>query len=221
MLEDLMLKRRQVRFFDREKYPDEELINLILEKTYHLVPSKQNLMPYKVHVLGPSMEDHKKELYLLSSKQQLGDRYQHLIKHNNGNTPLFAPYVLLFEKRLPKPNNFIKEVMRLGYKFKECRPEEQRNQRIATAVEIGLFTAMLTGFCMEEDISVGYIGCLPGKPETYKNNPSVNFDFIDQHIFLGIGLGYQDYSIDEKFRLSRLRNHGEEKPPINTVIFKH
>ncbi len=218
-----MLKRQQVRFFDRENYPSEKIIYSILEKTYQIVPSKQNLVPYKVHVLGPSMEEHKRELYLLSSKQQLGDKlnYNELAKRNSGNTQLLAPYVLLFEKRLPEPNDFVKKEMLLGHKFNECLPEQQRNQRIATAIEVGMFTAMLSGFCMEEDISLSYIGCLPGNPETYKNNPSVNFDFIEQHIFLGIGIGYQDYSIEENLRLSRLQNCGEIKPKSDNVIVKH
>ena len=44
--------RHQTRYFDHEKIPSKEFIENILYKTHELVPSKQNLMPYAVKILG-------------------------------------------------------------------------------------------------------------------------------------------------------------------------
>ena len=52
-IEQLFESRQQVKRFNHIKIPDKTLIQSLLEKTWRLVPSKQQLMPYKVHILGP------------------------------------------------------------------------------------------------------------------------------------------------------------------------
>ena len=58
-IEQLLDSRRQVRVFDDVKIPDYSVIQSLLDKTHKLVPSKQNLMPYKVIVLGPECKKEK------------------------------------------------------------------------------------------------------------------------------------------------------------------
>ena len=65
MLEDIYAKRgRSNRFKDESPAP--ELIHELIYKTYKLVASKQNLMPYRIHVLGPDCKKYKEELYKLT-----------------------------------------------------------------------------------------------------------------------------------------------------------
>ena len=51
--EQLFKSRTQCKKFSRKKIPDRALVEKLLNKTFELVPSKQNLVPYKVKVLGP------------------------------------------------------------------------------------------------------------------------------------------------------------------------
>ena len=66
MIEEIYKKRRKVKRFLHEA-PDHNLIVDLMQKTHSLVPSKQNLMPYKIHVLGPKCLKLKDELYHLTT----------------------------------------------------------------------------------------------------------------------------------------------------------
>ena len=105
--------RHQVRFYDHEKVPSKELIEKVLHKAHDLVPSKQNLMPYVIKILGPEHTKIKEDMYKLSCEVEYPDE----VKRNDkrlgkykvytdygfppnkrfpeGNSQLFAPYVLI------------------------------------------------------------------------------------------------------------------------------
>ena len=65
--------RHQTRYFDHEKIPSKELIEKVLHKTHELVPSKQNLMPYVVKILGPEHKKIKMHMYELASEVDYPD----------------------------------------------------------------------------------------------------------------------------------------------------
>jgi hypothetical protein len=227
MIEAIFFKREQVRFFDQINVPSADLINELLLTTVKLVPSKQNMMPYKIHVLGPEHIKTKEILYTLASKQELPNDYQkRLSTLNSGNTALFAPYVLLFEKRIPNPNRYILKLMIRGHRYPECDPSQHYNHNKLSAIEVGLFSSILTGLCLEKEISVSYTECLPNVTRRYikdqapmKINPYEGIiNFISEDIFLAISLGYQDKSVSEHDRLSKHTNVGERKPVFKDII---
>ena len=74
MITDVYKKRVQTFIFNND-VPEKELINSLLEKTYELVPSKQNIIPYKVVVWGPEYD--KKEL-----RRSLSDVFNVYSKNN-------------------------------------------------------------------------------------------------------------------------------------------
>jgi len=104
MIEELLNKRKQINIFRDDIYPEKELIENLLEKTHKLVPSKQNLMPYQVLVLGPDQAEAKTKLYKLASNIHDSDSY---VTNTPYNLQLLAPYVLLFTQRLALPANQI------------------------------------------------------------------------------------------------------------------
>lgn len=230
MIEEIFSKREQVRFFDLINYPNQEVIENILEKTVNLVPSKQNMVPYKIHVLGPDQMLLKKILFTLASRQEIPDDwYKRIQNFKTGNTALLAPYVLLFEKRLPEPNDFIQRLIDKGHKYPECCPNSHWGTGPArlASLEVGLFSSILTGLCVEQGISLSYTECLPNVYREYPADGSAPFkvnpyegiiDFIDENIILAVSLGYQNLNISERKRLSKYTNDGETKPDINTVI---
>jgi hypothetical protein len=59
-IESLFAKRRQIRAaWDQERIPSKELIHNLLTRTLNIAPSKQNLFPFKIHVIEPgNVEEH-------------------------------------------------------------------------------------------------------------------------------------------------------------------
>jgi hypothetical protein len=227
MIEAIFFKREQVRFFDQINVPSADLINELLLTTVKLVPSKQNMMPYKIHVLGPEHIKTKEILYTLASKQELPNDYQkRLSTLNSGNTALFAPYVLLFEKRIPIPNRYILQLISRGHRYPECDPSQHYRHNKLAAIEVGLFSSILTGLCLEKEISVSYTECLPNvnrnnleDQNPIKINPYAGLiNFINEDIFLALSLGYQDKNINDHERLSKHTNVGEDKPVFEEII---
>ena len=114
-IEDIYDSRRQVKVFDEFRIPKKSLIKGLLDKTHTLVPSKQNLMPYRVHALGPSCYKQKQILFDLSKENDPDDHH---------NTQILAPYVLIYTLRLAKPNPAV--LVRIdmdGHDYSMCDPE--------------------------------------------------------------------------------------------------
>tara|TARA_B110000977_G_scaffold193984_1_gene269791 strand:- start:6965 stop:7516 length:552 start_codon:yes stop_codon:yes gene_type:complete len=174
-IEELFTTRRQIRSFDSEKIPSRELIEDLLHKTFSLTPSKQNIFPYSVHVIGPEHYALKDELYLLS--QHLGQ---------TSNTQSLAPYNLLFTPRLAKPNSFSNEIAQVN-------------------IEVGMFSAILTGLCVEQGLSVGYMLC-------YKDDVSywTNFPNDGLRVEFTMHIGYADDAVRPFI--------SESKPEYDEVI---
>ena len=61
-IEEIYNRRWQIRQYDESSPPEKKLIVDLVNKTFDLTPSKQNLMPYRVHILGPEQTQHKKDL---------------------------------------------------------------------------------------------------------------------------------------------------------------
>ena len=70
---EVFSKRRQTKDF-KSKFPEQKIIKQIIQKTFDLVPSKQNLVPYKVTVLGPDNPIEKDILENLTSAAIIDSR---------------------------------------------------------------------------------------------------------------------------------------------------
>lgn len=197
MIEDVYKKRKKVRYF-LDKCPDHNLIVDIMKKTHNLVASKQNLMPYKIHVLGPECVTLKKELYTLTTTAAEENYTQ-----ATGNYQVYAPYVFIFTSRLAEPNEYVENAIGRGNVFHACFPETYRHSGpIRTAcIEIGMWSKIFTGLCLENDIDVAYLKC-------FNNNPD-NWSFIDEDPLFVICAGYRQY-----FE----RHVDESKPNWNDVV---
>ena len=119
-IEEILDSRRQIKVFDDIKIPDKSLIKNLLDKTHKLVPSKQNLLPYKVHVLGPECKKEKQILYDLSKLNDPEDTH---------NTCSLAPYVLIFTNRLAKPNTAVQRRIDRGGDFSKETRETYKTRR--------------------------------------------------------------------------------------------
>jgi hypothetical protein len=200
MLEELLSGRKQIRWFKDDVFPEKELVKSLLEKTYELVPSKQNLMPYEVLVLGPDKIDEKKELFDLSQNTEHAESGYTNSYHNK---QLLAPYVLVFTQRLAFPPNLhVQNLIMEGHKYKECDVHNYKKYTNIPAIEIGMFMLTLSCLCLENNINVSYTACLPQKKE--------RFSFVNEDVYVAMSLGY-------KMR-NRERRENENKPTIDEVI---
>ena len=62
MIFDTINKRQHVYQYDKDNIPTKELMEDILEKAWQATPSKQNMMPYHVNVIGPTQADYKTKI---------------------------------------------------------------------------------------------------------------------------------------------------------------
>ena len=184
MIEELLSKRKQIRFFRNDVIPERELIDSLLEKTFNLVPSKQSLMPYHVHIFGPDKIDEKEKLYYLSGSIHIEDSF----KDTHYNTQLKAPYVLVFTQRLAWPNPFVARKILEGLKYSVCDPATYKKHKTGPALEVGMFMMILTTLCMANNIDVSYTLCLPQDNIKYKEQ---GLNFTDENIIIGMSLGYE------------------------------
>jgi len=200
MIEDVYKKRKKVRNF-LNAAPDHDLIIDLMKKTHVLVPSKQNLMPYKIHVLGPDCVNLKDELYNLTTIAPDG------FTPSRANYQVYAPYVFIFTTRLAEPNASVKISIDAGLQYKACFPETYLNSgALQTAcLEIGMWSKIFTGLCLENNIDVSYLKCFPSQPD--------NWSFINEIVLFAMSAGY---------RVKTNHHYGETKPDWNDVVcFEH
>tara|TARA_B100000029_G_scaffold507397_1_gene591901 strand:- start:236 stop:856 length:621 start_codon:yes stop_codon:yes gene_type:complete len=201
-IERLLDSRRQVRVFDDINIPGKLLIRNLLNTTHRLVPSKQNLLPYKVHVLGPECKKEKLILYDLSKLNDPEDTH---------NTCSLAPYVLIFTNRLAKTNPAVqKRIDKKGHDYFMCDPKEYKKN--VDGIEVGMFASTLTALCLEKEIDVSYMKCFPhwpGGQHYWKELP-----FVDETPFLTMSLGYRKHKQQPRHQ----GLVGEDKPEVNEVI---
>src|SRR6056300_926602 len=131
---EVLENRKQVRFYDQEKVPDRELIEFALEKTYETVASKQNLMPYKVHVVGPFNINVNEALYDAST-------YSGVKANFNLKT---APYQFVYTARLVKGNEKVLQDVAIGHIQPPLDPELYltRGAIKNTNIEIGMHVTL-------------------------------------------------------------------------------
>ena len=185
MMEELFAKRRQIRAaWDQKKLPSTELVKDLLNRSLNISPSKQNLYPFKIHAFGPHNPEEKQiigqicNLYKTGSVNHWDDENKdgefhsaagdlnsknHMLD-DQGNDYRLAPWVLVFEQRLAKPNNFVIEYSKLHSsppeeRFTQVNPNRFRNPANTklTCIEIGMFIQTLAGLCLENNLGISYI----------------------------------------------------------------
>jgi len=244
-VEDLLKKRRQIReTWDPEKIPSKELINDLLSKAFDLAPSKQNLYPFKIHVIGP---ENYKEKVLLGSicalwKKASVNNWENDAAIGLNNTHKEAPWNLIFELRQAKHNNFTsfhsrhyeKEFKNAGRtRFMQIDSRFRLTANINLAcVEVGLYTQVLASLCLEKGLDISYIKSFPewvwqkkqavwdkGPPGEVGNDWSV-FPWITEMPILVVQIGYSVKDMKDtqstEFKLGTVRE--ENKPDLKDLI---
>lgn len=256
-IESIFSKRRQIRAaWDQKKLPSKETIYDLLKRTLNIAPSKQNLFPFKIYAYGPDDLEKKKIVAQICSLYKTGS-VNHMDSENkggiiktaagiidvndyvldeDGNDMRMSPWVLVFTQRLCKPNNFVKEYSKLHNDYNrftqvdEKRFRESANKALA-CVEIGMFTKILAGLCLENNLGISYIKSFPewtwkGERSEYSKNKNKNgLDWdslpeITECPIMVVQIGYVA-DVDDYFASNSIDPnwiHWENKPSIDTIV---
>jgi len=108
------------------------VIQQALKASWLETPSKNNFMPYKVHVLGPEFAKEKEEMYWLclgnetkANGNSIADREQLRQYEQTHDLPFYdnirsAEYVLIFTQRVDTmPNQFQQRLIDKGYVYEQ------------------------------------------------------------------------------------------------------
>ena len=217
-VEQLFESRQQIRRFNHIEIPDKTLIQSLLEKTWRLVPSKQQLMPYKVHILGPKCAKEKEIIFDQSTKveeliQEVSDNPKEVKYPSNACFHILAPYLLIFTPRLSKGNPAVRQRIKDGHEYIVCDPKRYKEDVQINCIEIGMFTTVLTALCLEKGIDVSYNKNFCHWPKwkyMWKELP-----FVDEPPYLLMSLGYRRYK-NKPIQKPLIEN--EYKEPIEEII---
>jgi hypothetical protein len=173
-------KRRAVKHFDTKAEVSPATIDLLLQKAWMVTPSKNNFMPYTIHVLGPEHQHYKKSVYLncLSNEGRV-DGTNTKQKYKN-QAPFYSnilscSYLLIFTMRLEdQPNLYQRDAMRRGCKFEWTSEETLNNGYPGASLEVGMFSDILGGLCLEKGLDVSSVLCFQRNLSTWTDLPFVN-----------------------------------------------
>ena len=204
---------------------DPEFILNALKAAWLETPSKNNFMPYKVHVLGPEFAEEKEEIYWLCLGNEtkangniVTDRVQLKQYEQTHDRPHYynicsAEYVLIFTQRVEnKLNKYQQSLVDKGYVYEQMATDgpKKENARKNAYLEIGMFSTNFAGICLNNGIDISHTLCFPGDK---KNWPPEYFSFIDSHpmLIMTVGKGKvyrtaEQQSIDPKPDFDRVVN---------------
>ena len=186
-MEKLFETRYQVYTYS-DKIPDENLVKEIINKTYKITASKQNIVPYKIHVLGPNCKEEKEKIFN-HVQEVMGGGHNHNIK---------APYNLIFTTRLvTKPGVHVQRLIDGGHDQPCANPKKYKKDKHNISLEIGMFAKVLTGFCLENNLGVSYQLCFR------------DWQYENEEVLFSMQFGYSSSPRMEK---------GDYKPHIDEVI---
>lgn len=185
MIYETLQTRRFVRQYDNTVDIPESLIDSLLKKTWEVTPSKNNFMPYRVHVIGQGSENQKyKDLAYCNCLGQeaktdnvdintiMTERYT----SDPDDLPAYynivnCSYLLIFTTRIEtilSPHQ--QDAVNRGHNFEALDESRGKNSSL---FEIGLFITAFSGMCLENQLNVSLIGCLPSNLSKWKNFPFI------------------------------------------------
>lgn len=243
-IEKLFSKRRQIRAaWDPNKMPSKELIYDLLKRTQNISASKQNLFPFKIHAFGPNDLEEKRIIAQICCLFPTGSVNNYDLsteKHKLAGTDNNMPgWVLVFELRKAKKNKFIKDYEQKfeGGKssVRYTQIDEHRfrgnSNRTLASIEVGMFTKILAGLCLENDLAISYIRSFPdwfwkGQQNEYskdKNKVGLSWDSLPQITeapLLVVQIGYKADMEDplQTNAFNKALNLLEDKPNIDEIV---
>tara|TARA_B110000503_G_scaffold66935_1_gene104993 strand:+ start:280 stop:981 length:702 start_codon:yes stop_codon:yes gene_type:complete len=206
-----------------------EDIEKALRSAWQYTPSKNNFMPYKVHVLGPKHKQEKELVYwkclanetkvnknpittMEGLKQYEADMYP--IWPPNYRNIRSAPYLLMFTQRVEDKLNSMQEHLVEQKKFVyEQMATHGPNKEIAQTLaylEIGMFASTFANVCLGKGIDVSFIKCFSTNLNAWTEP---EFSFLDSGPLLLMTAG-----IGTQYRRDPMPKDKDLKPDFNRIV---
>lgn len=172
-------KRRAVKEYNSAANIPRSTIDTLLKQAWEVTPSKNNFMPYTIHVVGPERQDYKNAVYNLCLSNEARQDGTDVIKKYDGWLPFYSnilncSYLLIFTLRLEdQPNPYQLDAMRRGCKFEFTKEETLESGYTGASLEVGMFSDVLGGLCLESGIDVSAVLCFQRKLEHWTALPFV------------------------------------------------
>lgn len=183
MIDELLQKRRYVKEFYKEADIPRDLVDSLLEKTWKVTPSKNNFMPYKVHVLGPEHIYYKEKVFLNCLKNESdgdGQDVNDIMDSRYGTQPpnyaniLSCSYLLVFTLRPEdKPNELQKFLINRGHNYEAVNEKKINKIYPGASLEVGLFMDCFSALCIFHGIDVSFVGCFSKDLSDWKDLPFI------------------------------------------------
>ena len=215
MIEKYLQRKHVVKY--KPDIISDDKIKSLLQKTWQLTSSKNNYMPYSVHVLGPDKTTEKEKIFKKcidkqneseknanANRKELGWNYKH-VKQNS--------HLLIFTARVCKPNPYNERQIEKGHFVSETSEAIVNSLGTCAPIEIGMFAQNLTNFCMLEDIDVSFCVCFSKNRHDWKE-----FPFIKNTLVMMMSLGYGEQYYWDKLKSHGVRHEDNLKPEIDEVV---
>jgi hypothetical protein len=214
--------------YDTTSKIDSKFINDALKSAWLETPSKNNFMPYRVHVLGPEFAKEKEEMYwlclgnetkangnIITDRGQLKQYEERMYPGNfqaNYCNIRSAEYVLIFTQRVENKLNILQQqLVDQGFVYEQMATDGQKKEsaRKNAYLEIGMFSTNFAGICLNNGIDISHTLCFPGDKKDW---PQEHFSFLDSHPMLIMTVG--------KGKLRRLPGHQaiDPKPDFDRIV---
>jgi len=219
MIDDILAKRKHVMEYDTDvEAPKRSLINSLLQRAWKVTPTKNNLMPYKIHVLGPEHQHYKNLVFLNSCKNEIWANSHNKIKGMDEIEQIKSPayenikscaYLLIFQLRLAGDfNPYQQSCWDRGVYYDPATEEGLMDSLPAISIECGMFATALCGLCLENRIDASYTLNFSRTDSDWKDLP-----FVDRRVLLLMTLGK-----GKKYRQNDQEYKDDFKPDYHKII---
>jgi len=225
-----MNRYQYVAEYDESVNVDYHLIEQGLYDAWKHTPSKNNFMPYKVHVISPKDQYTKELIYykcLENETKANGNhitdleelkRYEILEYDNNNSKPNYynvksAHYILLFTQRVEdQPNHYQQELVNRGFVYEQMAKNgpKKDSARSLSYMEIGMFCSNFANAVLANGLDVSHTCCFPNDRK-YWSEPV--FNFLDTNPLLIMTAGKA-----KKYRRDSLPWDYDPKPDFDRIV---
>jgi len=175
----ILKNRRQVWEYDETVEISNSLIDSLLKDTWEATPSKNNMMPYSLFVLGQDQKKLKEIVYnncvsrdkFLNEKTKIDGKPR---LSPNFSAILSCSHLLIFTLRLEdNPSGYQRRAMANGARFEATKESTLEIGKQVASVEVGMFITSFSALCLEQGIDISYIGCFFRDMEYWKDLPFI------------------------------------------------
>lgn len=177
--------------YDTNAEVDPKIIENVFKEAIRTTPSKQNMMPYKVHVIGP---EHLKIKQAISKKTRKKQDNENDDKAKDVRSTTYqtdnictAPYVLMFTQRIEtQPSEIYRNLMSKGFYFEQTDLKNPNNAQTVSIIETGMFAYAISNLFLQHKLNVSYTQCFDPELENWSES---EFSFLEMPVWLIMTVG--------------------------------